>query len=218
MKEVLFNNKEYSDTLGHLDELLQDAEKLSDVDNKVLVYQILQYFDSIHREPLSRIFNALDDYPTLKDQIIQDPTTSKLLSLYDLISEEQVNNHVDGRSVAFIPAHEVTLLHPPKKKDWLELGDVTSFENEKLYAKNYEKVNFLISRIGADVYAIENQCDGSFLPIDQGKIEDYLLICPWHGCKYDIRTGQSVDPSDKKLETFPVEIEEGGLLKVEIAY
>ena len=218
MKEVLFSNKEYGDTLGQLDKLLQDVEQLSDVDHKVLVYQILQYFDSIHREPLSRIFNTLNDYPALKGQIIQDPTTSKLLSLYDLISEEQVNSHVDGRSVAFIPVEDVGLLYPPKKKDWLELGDVTTFENKKLYAKNYEKVNFLISRIDEDVYAIENNCDGSFLPIDQGRIEDHLIICPWHGCKYDIRTGESIDESDKRLETFPVEIEEGGLLKVEIAY
>lgn len=218
MKEVLFTNKEYSDTLGQLDQLLQDAEQLSDVDNKVLIYQILQHFDSIHREPLSRIFNALQDYPELKNQLIKDPTTSKLLSLYDIISEDQVNNHTDGRSVAFIQEDQVTFLNPPKKKDWLELGDVDSFENYKLYAKNYEKVNFLVSRVDSNFYAVQNQCDGTFLPIDQGRLEEHLLICPWHGCKYDIRTGISVDQPDKKLETFPVEIEEGRLLKVEIAY
>jgi len=217
MKEVLFSNKEYSETLGQLDKLLQDVEQLSDVDHKVLVYQILQYFDSIHREPLSRIFGALKNYPTLKDQLIKDPTTSKLLSLYDIINEDQANNDKNGSPVAFIPESEVTLINPPKRRDWLELGEVTSFENKKLYPKNYERVNFLISRVDSDVFALQNQCDGSFLPIDQGTLEDHLLICPWHGCKYDIRTGRAIDEPNKKLETFPVEIEEG-LVKVEIAY
>ena len=140
-----------------------------------------------------------------------------MLSLYDLINEDQANSHQNGSEVAFIPESEVTLINPPKKKDWLELGEVTSFENKKLYPKNYERVNFLISRIDTEFFAVQNQCDGSFLPIDQGTLENHLLICPWHGCKYDIRTGHAIDKPNKKLETFPVEIEEG-LVKVEIAY
>lgn len=217
MKQALFSNEEYEQALSQLDQLMQEAEQLSDADNKVLLYNILQYFDSIHREPLSRIFNALADYPSLKDRIINDPTTSKMLSLYDLISDEPINKHQGGQEVAFIPEDAVGLLNPIKKKDWLELGNYEALENKKLYAKNYERVNFLISRIDSDVYAIQNQCEGSFLPIDQGRLEDHLLICPWHGCQYDIRTGESTDRI-KKLETYPVEIEEDGLLKVEIAY
>ncbi len=221
MKQALFSNEEYEEALGQLDQLMQDAEQLTDVDNKVLLYNILQYFDSIHREPLARIYNALAAYPKLKEQIDQDPTTSKMLSLYDLVSDEPVaepvNEHQNGQEVAFIPESQVGLLYPPKKKDWLELGNYEALENKKLYPKNYERVNFLVSRIGSDVYAIQNQCDGSFLPIDQGKLEDHLLICPWHGCEYDIRTGESTDKA-KKLEIYPVEIEADGLLKVEIAY
>ena len=217
MKKELFSNEEYGSVLSQLDQLMQEAEQLTDVDQKVMIYNILQYFDSIHREPLSRIFSALADYPTLKDQILGDPTTSKMLSLYDLVSDEPTNGHQGGQEVAFIPADAVGILTPIKKKDWLQLGPYEALENKKLYAKNYERVNFLVSRIDADVYAIQNQCDGSFLPIDQGRLEDHLLICPWHGCTYDIRTGESTD-STKKLETYPVEIEEGGMLKVEIAY
>lgn len=217
MKQSIFSNEEYEEALGQLDQLMQDAEQMTDVDNKVLLYNILQYFDSIHREPLARIYDALKHYPTLKEEIRKDPTTSKMLSLYDLVSDEPINEHQNGQEVAFIPESQVGLINPPKKKDWLELGNFEALENMKLYPKNYERVNFLISRIGKDVYAVQNQCDGSFLPIDQGRIEEHMLVCPWHGCKYDIRTGESIDKS-KKLETFPVEIEADGLLKVEIAY
>ncbi|MBX2815512.1 MAG: Rieske 2Fe-2S domain-containing protein [Saprospiraceae bacterium] len=218
MKKVLFTNAEYANSLDQLDKLLQEAEQVPNADHKVLIYQILQHFDSIHREPLSRIFQAVQNYPALKEELVKDPTTSRLLTLYDIIAEEEANGHLDDRTIAFIPEDQVKMLSPQRKKDWLELGDIDSFENQKLYAKNYEKVNFLISRIGADFFAVQNQCDGSFLPIDQGRIEEHLLICPWHGCKYDIRTGLSVNQPDKKLVTFPVQIEEGGLLKVEIAY
>lgn len=217
MKEVLFNNQEYGQILTQLDKLMQDAEQISDVDNKVLLYQVLQYFDSIHREPLARIFQMVEDHPAIKNLMLEDPTVSKLLSLYDLV-KEKADHKRDEQNVVHVTEDQVTMLTIPKKKDWLELGDFRELEENKLYPKNYQKVNFLISRIGSEVYAIQNQCDGSFLPIDKGAVEDYYITCPWHGCKYDVRTGKSVDESDKRLETFPVEIEESGLLKVEIAY
>jgi len=217
MKEVLFNNQEYGQILTQLDKLMQDAEQISDVDNKVLLYQVLQYFDSIHREPLSRIFQAVEDHPEIKDKMLKDPTVSKLLSLYDLV-QEKADHKRDNQNVVHVSEEEVTIMTIPKKKDWLELGDYNKLEANKLYPKNYQKVNFLISRIGSEVFAIQNQCDGSFLPIDKGTVEDHHITCPWHGCKYDLRTGKAVDNSDKKLETYPVEIEESGLLKVEIAY
>ncbi len=217
MKEVLFNNQEYGQVLTQLDKLMQDAEQISDVDNKVLLYQILQYFDSIHREPLSRIFQAVEDHPAIKKMMLEDPTVSKLLALYDLVKEKAEHKR-DDQNVVHVTEDQVTMLTIPKKKDWLELGDFKDLEINKLYPKNYQKVNFLISRIGSEVFAIQNQCDGSFLPIDKGTVEDHTITCPWHGCKYDVRTGKSADDSDKRLETFPVEIEESGLLKVEIAY
>ena len=218
MKEVYFNNSEYNDILNQLNQLMQEADQIAVADHKVLLYQILQLFDSIHREPLARIQNELAANPELKEKIEADPAVAKLLSLYDLIDEQVQGNVADEKQVTFIPENQVTMMTIPKKKDWLELGDVSELEQNKIYPKNYQKVNFLISKVGTDVFAVQNQCDGSFLPIDQGKIENHVLTCPWHGCQYDLRTGLAVDESNKKLETYPVEIEDGKLLKVEIAY
>lgn len=218
MKEVYFSNSEYSDILNQLNQLMQDADQIEIAEHKVLLYQILQLFDSIHREPLARIQNALVRNPKLKLEIEADPAVEKLLSLYDLLELKNETLHTDQRQVAFIPEDQVMMMTIPKKKDWLELGDISEFEQNKIYPKNYQKVNFIISKIGTDIFAVENQCDGSFLPIDQGKIVDHIITCPWHGCRYDLRTGHAVDESNKRLETFPVEIEDGRMLKVEIAY
>lgn len=216
MKQVLFSDEEFNEALERLDQLMRDAEGITDVDNKVLLYNVLQYFDSIHREPLSRIMHALGHHPDLKRTVIQDETVQKLCALYDL-PLEAVPTENEG-TVGFVPVGDVGLLTPRKQKDWLELGNYQDLENLKLYPKNYEKVNFLISRIGSDVFAVQNRCDGSLLPIDKGTVEGHLLTCPWHGCKYDLKTGKAINDNEKRLETFPVEIEEDGLLKVEIAY
>ena len=216
MKQVLFSNEEFNEALERLNKLMRDAEEISNVDHKVLLYNVLQYFDSIHREPLSRIMSALGHHPDLKRNIVQDETVQKLCALYDLELESAPTEN--SGTIGFIPVGDVGMMTPRKQKDWLELGNYEELENLKLYPKNYEKVNFIISRAGSDVFAVQNQCDGSVLPIDKGTLEDHVLICPWHGCKYDLKTGKEMNGSDKRLETFPVEIEDTGLLKVEIAY
>lgn len=216
MEKVLFSNSEYQEALAKLDQLMRQAEQVNDTDHKVLLYNVLQYFDSIHREPLSRLMAEIKKHPELIKKISGDETIQKLSSLYDI--ELDISPVDNNGTVAFIPVDQVTLLSPRKKKDWLELGNISELENNRLYAKNYEKVNFLISKIDTAVYAVQNQCDGSFLPIDQGTLEEHILICPWHGCKYDLKTGESLASDNKKIDTFPVEVDPDGILKVEIAY
>lgn len=216
MEKVLFSNEEYKEALEMLNQLMRDAEKINEVDHKVLLYNVLQYFDSIHREPLLRIMNLLDRSSALKNEILKDETVQKLCTLYDIPLEKEPTEN--DKTVGFVPLEEVKMMNPPKRKDWLELGNYEELEDQKLYAKNYERINFLVSRVGSEVYAVQNQCDGSVLPIDKGTIEDHYLICPWHGCKYDLKTGHSVNGDEKKIDTFQVEIEKDGLLKVQIAY
>ena len=216
MKKELFSNEEFIEALETLDQLMRDAEQISDADHKVLLYNVLQYFDSIHREPLMRIMSAIGDQPALKEQILQDETVQKLCTLYDIPIEESPTNQ-EG-TVGFVPVQEVTLLSPRKRKDWIELGNYEELEDQKLYPKNFERVNFLVSRIGQDVYAVQNQCDGSVLPIDKGTLDDHYLTCPWHGCVYDLKTGKAANCEDRQLDTFQVKIEKDGLLKVEIEY
>ncbi len=216
MKKVLFSNPEYDDALNRLDSLMKEAENMSNADHKVLIYNILQYFDSIHREPLLRLMKLLEGHETIMKEIQSDATLNQLCGLYDipLVASSTEKNG----AVGFVPAAEVKLMTPVKRKDWLELGNVYEMKDQTLYAKNYERVNFLVSRVGSEVFAIQNQCDGSVLPIDKGRLEDHYIICPWHGCKYDLKTGISINNSQKRIEIFPVEIGADGLVKVEIAY
>lgn len=216
MKKVLFDNEEYNEALNMLNKLMMDVEHMTDVDHKVLTYNALQYFDYIHREPLNRVVKLLNKNEVLKGEMLQDETVQKLFSLYDIPVDE---SPLDKNEVlAFIPEDQIVLLTPIKHKTWLELGQFSELENQKLYAKNFEKVNFLITRLDSDVYAFSNQCDGSILPMDKGKLEDHYIICPWHGCKYDLKTGESLNGVDKKLDVFQTEIDENGLLKIEIEY
>ena len=41
MKQAIFSNEEYEEALAQLDQLMQDAENITDVDNKVLLLSLI---------------------------------------------------------------------------------------------------------------------------------------------------------------------------------
>lgn len=84
MKPVLFNNIEFKEIMQYVQELVKQTEKIPDKETKELVEDILKYYDLMHREPLSRMLQAIEgSYPDLKDTLKQDYTINNLLELYD---------------------------------------------------------------------------------------------------------------------------------------
>jgi len=60
------------------------------------------------------------------------------------------------------------------------------------------------------VYAYRNQCPHMGMPLDRGKItENGVLVCPWHGFRFDVSSGECLTASHVQLEPYPVRIEEG---------
>lgn len=64
--------------------LIREVEQLKDEESRELISELLKYFDLLHREPLSRMLQAIEgSHPDLKDTLKQDYTINTLLDLYD---------------------------------------------------------------------------------------------------------------------------------------
>ena len=61
--------------------------------------------------------------------------------------------------------------------------------------------------VNGTFYAIENACKHQGGPLGEGWTEDTVVNCPWHGWRYDLKTGQNEQFPDKKVGTFPVKVE-----------
>lgn len=73
----------------------------------------------------------------------------------------------------------------------------------------------LLVPLDGGVAAFRNACPGSPLPLHLGRREGEAVICPWHGCRYDARTGERQDGDGPPLERLPVSTE-GGRVRVEL--
>jgi nitrite reductase/ring-hydroxylating ferredoxin subunit len=71
----------------------------------------------------------------------------------------------------------------------------------------------LLTNLGdSEVLAYRNECPGTPFPLDAAPIEDGVLLCPWHGCRFDLRGGRRVDTQAPGLGVLPVRVQDGQIL------
>jgi 3-phenylpropionate/trans-cinnamate dioxygenase ferredoxin component len=69
--------------------------------------------------------------------------------------------------------------------------------------------------VNGTVYATDNTCLHQGGPLGEGMLEGDVVTCPWHMWQYNVRTGENLEDSLLKVETYPVRIS-GDDVEVEI--
>ena len=123
---------------------------------------------------------------------------------------EQAKVKEPVQSGGFIPLQQVrptarTLNRPV----YTSVALVESIPPGTLKGIEAEGQRFLLCNLDGDIYAYRNACSGSILPLDVGQLKGYTLLCPWHNCVYDLRTGKRLDGGTGRLEVIPVAIRDG---------
>lgn len=70
------------------------------------------------------------------------------------------------------------------------------------------KRDIALVRAHGEYFAISNLCRHAFGPLAEGYVEGYVLMCPWHGWRYDVRDG-TTDHPDADVRTYPVTVRGG---------
>ncbi len=70
--------------------------------------------------------------------------------------------------------------------------------------------------LGGNYYAIENTCPHRGGPLAEGEMDGETVICPWHGARFNIKTGAVLaPPAPQGVKSFPVRVT-GDDVEVEI--
>lgn len=56
-------------------------------------------------------------------------------------------------------------------------------------------------------HAIENSCPHRGGPLGEGVVQGHLVICPWHGWEFDVKTGRCPRIPSARVRSIPLEIE-----------
>ena len=100
--------------------------------------------------------------------------------------------------------------------DWINIDSAENFRRGETRLVDIDDVRVAVFNLGGEYFAIEDVCTHDSSPLlDCGLdpadlIEDDQIICPQHGARFCIRTGEALTPpAYDPVRCFPVRIHEG---------
>lgn len=70
-------------------------------------------------------------------------------------------------------------------------------------------VHVVLARVGGALYALSGKCAHMACPLSGARLQDYVLTCPCHDWRYDVRNGRFLDAPELGLAVFAVRSEGG---------
>lgn len=88
------------------------------------------------------------------------------------------------------------------------VDDLKDGEGKEIEA-NGKKI--ALFKIDGEFFAIDNTCPHHGGPLGEGSLEDDVVTCPWHGWRFNVKTGVSPVVPTAKVKTYEVKIEGDGV-------
>lgn len=70
------------------------------------------------------------------------------------------------------------------------------------------KRDIALFRVDGSFHALSNVCRHAFAPLSEGWLDGHVVMCPWHGWRYDVRDG-TTDHPDADVRTFEIVVVDG---------
>ena len=80
-------------------------------------------------------------------------------------------------------------------------------DNSSMHVK-IGKRDIALFKANGEYFALSNLCRHAYGPLSQGYLDGYVVMCPWHGWRYDVRDG-TTDHPNAEVRTYPVSVRDG---------
>jgi len=95
-------------------------------------------------------------------------------------------------------------------RKWIDIAPIDGVADGEVKTFHVEGQRVAVARAVGQLYAVEDLCSHDDGPLGDGDLEEYAVVCPRHGAKFDVRTGAVVAmPAIAPIETFPVMEKDG---------
>jgi 3-phenylpropionate/trans-cinnamate dioxygenase ferredoxin subunit len=77
---------------------------------------------------------------------------------------------------------------------WVDIGALAELEANTRLDGDVDGYRVRVATVGGNLYAFEDRCTHDDSPFDDAPIEDSEIICPRHGARFCLRTGEALSP------------------------
>lgn len=97
--------------------------------------------------------------------------------------------------------------------DFVKVAETKDIQPSTMKAVDLASERVCIVNVEGNYYAIGNVCTHVGGPLDEGTLEGYEVECPWHGSKFDVRTGEPTKPPARQaVPKYEVKVEDNNIL------
>lgn len=94
--------------------------------------------------------------------------------------------------------------------DWISVARIEELLPGQWRAVDADGTRIVVFNRGGEYYAIEDVCTHDGGQLTGGQVEGDEIVCPRHGARFCIRTGEALTPpAYEPTCKFPVRLEEG---------
>ena len=99
---------------------------------------------------------------------------------------------------------------------WIDIGSLEELQSTARLEGDVDGYRVRVASVGGNLYAFEDRCTHDDSPFDDAPIEDSEIICPRHGARFCLRTGEALSPpAYEPLRIFVVRAS-GGRVEVRV--
>lgn len=91
--------------------------------------------------------------------------------------------------------------------DYITVAKIDQIPPGTCKSVGVQGVFIALCNVQGTVYALDNTCPHAGGPIGEGTLAGEVITCPWHGWRFNVRTGERPENPDFKLAQCRVRIE-----------
>lgn len=97
-----------------------------------------------------------------------------------------------------------------KQCEYIAIAPISELSDGERIFVEIDDLPIVIFNVGNGLFAIGDICSHDDGPLGDGDIEDHQVICPRHGARFDIRTGEVLTlPAVIDIPAYPIRVVNG---------
>ena len=96
----------------------------------------------------------------------------------------------------------------PRRVKVAEVGEVSEGQGRVVEAEGRTLALF---NVEGHLYVLDNACAHRGGPLGEGDVQGAIVVCPWHGWRWDVTTGSNANNPAVKMACYPVRVESDGV-------
>ena len=92
--------------------------------------------------------------------------------------------------------------------EMVKVGTKSAFKDGQLTGVQANGNLVCVARAGETFYAFEDRCSHAQVMLSRGDLEDGEVVCPLHGARFSVQTGEALTPpAVKPVKTYAVKVD-----------